>query len=173
MQFLDAGGATLTSYPWMLVADTGAAKDGWFDENAWDLADVSIAKGDSVLINTKNAQVIVKMAGEVANQAITKTSVAGFNWSGNVTPVSINIQDIQLTGANVDSTGADNMQFLDAGGATLTSYPWMLVADTGAAKDGWFDENAWDLADVSIDEGQGVLINTKNAGVVINVKSAL
>ena len=121
------------------------------------------------------AQGEVKSANVVGYD--TLKSQEGFNWIapefleiGNNT---VNIQSIQLSGDGIDPAGGDNIQFLDAGGKTVASYGWLLAADTGADADGWFDEENWELADVSLAPGAGVLVNTVSSDVVITVDSAL
>ncbi len=119
------------------------------------------------------------MAVESANTVgfDTLTSQAGFNWIApeflSVGMNTVDIQSIQLTGQAIDPNGGDQIQFLDDGGATETSYGWILKADSGAAKDGWFDEDAWELAEVTIDAGQGVMISTQNSDVEISIPAAL
>ena len=173
IQILDEGGATIASYSWWPKADTvSGLKSGWVDGDTGDLADVMLDNGVSVLIEA-NDYSTVTIAGEVSTNDASVTSVAGFNWVGNPTPVAINIQDIQIDVADADVSYVDNIQILDAGGATIASYSWWPKGDTvSGLKSGWVDGDTSDLADVTLEPGQGVLLETQDAGITITVPAA-
>lgn len=154
LQILDEGGATSSMYYW--------TADGWFDENG-EKATETIAPGAGVLISTLMEDVKVTFSGAVATSPLTVTSVEGFNFVGNGTPVDVPAQSITLSGENVLEY-VDNMQILDEGGATEEMYYWTA--------DGWQDENG-ELCTKTIKAGDGVLISTLQAGVVITVPAAL
>ena len=78
----------------------------------------------------------------------------------------VNIQDIKLDFGTGEADGGDNIQVLDEGGATLASYYWMPADWTGAEQDGWIDEDG-NLANVTLTEGQGVLIDIVAAGTSV------
>ena len=105
----------------------------------------------------------------------TKTSEAGFNWIGpefrTVGYNTVNIHDIVLSGEAVDAGGADSIQFLNADGVTVESYDWLLAADSGEETDGWFDQGDWEKPTKTINQGNGVMIFTMAAGVIITVPS--
>ena len=171
LQILDEGGATIVTYNWFPGDWMGTDKDGWFDENS-ELANVTLDSGMSVLINCDTDGTVVKIFGEVGTADYETTAVAGFNFVGNTTPVTINIQDIQLDFGNGEAQGGDNLQLLDNGGATVTTYNWFPGDWMGTSTDGWYDENS-ELADVELAPGQGVLINADTDGTIISVPSAL
>ena len=154
IQVLDDGGATMETYLW--------TADGWIDINTFEAAEKTLAAGESVLIESANS-VKVTMAGEVGASDYTTTSVAGFNFVGNTTPVDIDIQAITLAG-DVNEYG-DNIQILDEGGATIETYLWTA--------DGWIDINTFETATKTITAGQGLLVETANSGVTITIPSAL
>ena len=154
IQILDDGGATTETYLW--------TADGWIDLNTFEAANKSLNAGSSVLIDTANA-IKVTMSGKVGTESYDTTSVAGFNFVGNTTPVAIDIQSIKLEG---DATEySDSIQVLDEGGATVETYLWTAT--------GWIDMNTFEDAAKTIDAGQGLLIDTANAGVKISFPSAL
>jgi hypothetical protein len=154
IQILDDGGATTETYLW--------TADGWIDLNTFEAANKSLNAGSSVLIDTANA-IKVTMSGKVGTESYDTTSVAGFNFVGNTTPVAIDIQSIKLEG---DATEySDSIQVLDEGGATVETYLWTAT--------GWIDMNTFEDASKTIDAGQGLLIDTANAGVKISFPSAL
>lgn len=154
IQVLDEGGATAEIYLW--------TADGWIDFNTFAQANVSLVAGESILVDTANA-VSATMAGEVGTTPYETTSVAGFNFVGNTTPVDIDIQTITLEGDYTEY--ADSIQILDDGGATAEIYLWTA--------DGWIDFNTFAPATKTIEAGLGLLIDTANAGVTITVPAAL
>ena len=172
IQILDDGGATVATYYYMTAETSGLEADGWVDGDAWALADVKIPYGASILLDTSNADVDLTFAGQVAEEDTEIESVAGFNFTGNNTPVEIGIQDILIQGENVTDAG-DNIQILDEGGATVATYYYMTAETSGLEADGWVDGDAWALADIKLAPGQGILIDTGNADVLIVIPSAL
>ena len=171
LQVLDEGGATIAIYNWFPGEWMGTTTDGWYDENS-QLANVTLTAGQSVLIDCADDGTVVKVFGEVATTDYATTAVAGFNFVGNTTPVTINVQDIQLDFGDGEATGADNLQLLDDGGATLAIYNWFPGEWMGTSTDGWYDENS-QLADFDLAPGQGILIDSGDAGTIIAVPSAL
>ena len=115
----------------------------------------------------------VTIAGEVSTNDTELATVYGFNFVGNSTPVPINIQDIQIDVADDEATGADNIQILDDGGATVATYYWMPAYAFGGTKSGWFDADASDLADVELAPGQGVLMDSTADGITITIPAAI
>lgn len=158
IQILDEGGATQTYYNWV----TGM---GWVDLNLMTPATATITPGAGILISTMQDGVVVTFSGAVSKDDLVTTSVSGFNFVGNSTPSPISIQDITISGEAVTDYG-DNIQFLDIGGATETFYNWISGM-------GWVDLNTFEPATETLQPGDGVLISTMNAGVVITVPSAL
>ncbi len=173
IQILDDGGATVAQYYWYpAAAIAGAEHSGWLDEDTGSLAMVTLANGLSVLVDSAD-DATVTVAGEVSTNVSETVSVAGFNFVGNSTPVPINIQDIQIDVSDDEVSGADNIQILDDGGATIAQYFWYPAAAMGTAKSGWLDEDTGTLADVELAPGQGVLLDASDAGIKITVPSAL
>ena len=138
----------------------------------WAFVNGTIPYGSGILLDTANADVAVTFAGQVASDDSEITSVAGFNFTGNNTPVSINVQDVTVGGENV-TDGSDNIQILDEGGATTATYVYMTAASSGFDADGWVDMDNWAFVDVTLTPGQGILVDTANAGVSIVIPSAL
>ena len=154
IQVLDEGGAGVEQYLW--------TADGWIDINTFEVASKTIPAGGSILVDTANS-VTVTMSGKVGTENYETTSVAGFNFVGNTTPVAIDIQDIKIEGDVTEYS--DSIQILDEGGAGVEQYLWTA--------DGWIDINTFELAERTIESGLGILIDTANSGVKITVPSAL
>ena len=100
-----------------------------------------------------------------------KTGVQNFNWVApefsDVGLTTIDIQNIQLSGAAVDPNGGDSLQILDSDGVTQSSFSWSDPDDTGTVT--WFDEDAWAPAEYSIGNADSVLIYCVNSGVGIKL----
>ena len=95
-----------------------------------------------------------------------KDTVTGFNFVipsfKAVNGGSVHIQDIKI--ANATDWG-DNIQVLDEGGATIATYYYASAEQSGAAADGWLDDTLA-LADVTLEPGQGILIDTVDVAEV-------
>ena len=78
---------------------------------------------------------------------------------------AIDLQSIKLDVADEDATGADNIQILDEGGATVSTYVWLPAEWVGGEKSGWMDDNG-DLASVALANGLGILIDSADDATV-------
>ena len=160
IQVLDEGGATIATYYYASAEQSGAEADGWLDDTL-ALADLTFASGQSVLIDTVDSAVLT-FAGQVSTEDTVVETVPGFNFVGNNTPVALNIQDIKITNA---TDWGDNIQVLDEGGATIATYYYASAEQSGAEADGWLDDTLA-LADVTLEPGQGILIDTVDVAEV-------
>ena len=160
IQVLDDGGATVATYFYATAEQSGAEADGWLDDTL-ALADVTFEPGQSILIDTADSAVLT-FAGQVSTEDTVVETVAGFNFVGNNTPVAVNIQDFTIVGA---TDWNDSIQILDDGGATVATYFYATAEQSGAEADGWLDDTLA-LADVTLDPGQGILIDTADVATV-------
>jgi len=80
----------------------------------------------------------------------------------NVGGGSINIQDIKISGA---TDWADNIQILDEGGATVSAYVYASAEQSGAAADGWLNDSG-ELADMTLEPGAGILVDTADVATI-------
>ncbi len=172
IQILDGDGNPVATYNWFPKSWFGGTQSGWIDGDTGDLADVDIDNGLSVLVDSvDNATVTV--SGEVSTNDAEVVTIAGFNFIGNSTPVSIDIQDFQIDVSDDDASGADNIQILDGDGNPVATYNWFPKSWFGGTKSGWIDGDTGDLAAVSLAPGQGVLFDSSADGVILTVPSAL
>ena len=157
LQILDEGGATLETFVWYPASWSGLDKDGWLNgEGA--LSDATVEAGKSVLINVQQDDTPITVSGEVKFEQSEINGVTGFNFVGNNTPVPLSVQDIKITVSEDVITGSDELQILDAGGATVNTYVWYPAAWSGLEKDGWLAEDG-SLLDMELAPGMGVLLN--------------
>lgn len=170
LQIMDDDSVAQTMYVYATADESGFDEDGWVNEEVTDLADVVLTPGQSVLIAT-SAEISILNSGEVATANTVVSSVAGFNSLGNNSPSPINIQDVKL-GAGATSWN-DNIQFLDTDSVAQTMYVYATADESGFDEDGWVNEDVTDLADVTIQPGEGFLVATANSGVSITLPAAL
>ena len=162
IQILDEGGATVATYMYATKEQSGFSADGWVAEDLTDLADVTFAPGQSILIDTADTAVLT-FAGQVSTEDTVVETVPGFNFVGNNTPVTVNIQDFTIVGA---TDWNDTIQILDEGGATVATYMYATKEQSGFSADGWVAEDLTSLADVELQPGQGILIDTADVATV-------
>ena len=167
IQILDEGGSTIAQYYYATADESGLEEDGWLTEGLDALADVTLDPGQSVIVETSEDAVVITYSGQVATADVPVPSVAGFNFVGNVTPASIDIQQIKLgEGA---SSWADNIQILDEGGSTIAQYYYATADESGLEEDGWLTEGLDALATVSLDSGLGIIVETESDDVTITL----
>lgn len=116
-------------------------------------------------LKSLSTDIIIHVTKDVGYQ--TKETGEGFNFFAPtflpMTGAGVQIQDLKIAGENV-SPLVDNLQILDAGGATTS----MLVWDDGSfIGEGWVDMDSMELATGVILPGQSILIDTASAGVSI------
>ena len=156
IQVLDEGGAGIAQYYYATAEESGYEADGWLSEDGGSLADVTFAAGQSILIDTADTATLT-FSGAVSTEDTVVETVPGFNFVGNNSPVSVNIQDIVIEGA---TDWVDNIQILDEGGAGIAQYYYASAAESGYEADGWLSEDGGSLADVVFEPGLGILIDT-------------
>ncbi len=162
IQVLDEGGSTVATYIYVSKAQSGFEADGWAAEDFSGLANVTFEPGQSLLIDTADAAVIT-FSGQVSTADTVVETVAGFNFIGNNSPVAIDIQDIVITGG---TDWNDSIQILDEGGSTVATYIYVSKAQSGFAADGWAAEDFSGLADVDLEPGLGVLVDTADVATI-------
>ena len=160
IQILDEGGSTIATYFYATAEQSGAEADGWLDDSL-ALADVTLEPGQSILIDTADSATLT-FAGQVATSDTVVETVAGFNFIGNNTPSPLNIQDITIVGA---TDWSDSIQILDEGGSTIATYFYATAEQSGAEADGWLDDSLA-LADVTLEPGQGILVDTADTAEI-------
>ena len=77
---------------------------------------------------------------------------------------SYDLQEIKLSGEGVLGEGAENIQVVDSDGNISATYMWISKDISGAEEDGWCDDS-FSLVDVSLIQGQSVLLYTEGDGV--------
>ena len=87
IQVLDEGGAGVAVYVYATKEQSGYTADGWLSEDGTDLADVTFAPGQSILIDTASPATLT-FAGAVSTEDTVSQRVPGFDFVGSYTPVA-------------------------------------------------------------------------------------
>lgn len=149
IQTLDTAGRTDKSFVWNdWMYETAC----WVDDNL-DVADYTLAEGASVWVQGASGYTI-QTAGEVATSDVTVELADGFVAVGNPFPVSVNIQDLIATGADLNDI---SIQTLDVAGRTDKSFIW---------NDWMYDSPCWvdddmNEANYQLAPGEGMWIQGK------------
>ena len=183
IQILDPLGNTLVKYSWVdeeeeYEDENGNISAGWLDGKTDELVnDVVLARGSSILLSAKSANVIITRAGEVSTNDVVISSVSGFNWVGNAFPVQGCLGKIKL-GATAQSY-TDNIQILDTLGNTIAKYSWVdeeeeYEDENGNISAGWLDGKTDELVNsMALSAGAGLIISTKSANTTITISPNL
>ena len=166
LQTLDDGGAVVSNYFYNDPAmDPAGEQTGyyWADETGAPV-DVNFSMGEGFLLYTASGDINYTVAGEVPEEAITLTSVAGFNFTGNPFPSALPLSNIVISdgGAGGIGWGTEIIQTLDDGGAVVDNY---FFNDPAMDPNGeqtdyyWADETGAQIS-VSLQPGDGVLLYT-------------
>lgn len=153
----------------MYVAAGELTESACWTEDFATAADIDFESGMSFIVDT-SAAVKVTVAGEVLTGDLTLTSVAGFNFIGNSSPSAFDIQKIKLSGTAATSW-SDNLQILDEGGATVTTYVWVAAGEL--TESACWTEDFATAATFDIEAGLGFIVDTAQGGVTITVPMAL
>ena len=150
-----------TTYGWL------QARGGWC-QGMVKVNDVTLLSGEAVCFNSKQENVMIRVSGAVELTPYSHALKTGFNLVGNMTPATINLQDIvpyvgetQLTGMNQVT-----LQKCNTDGSYATTYGWL------PARGGWCQGMA-KVENVTFEPGEAFCINVKVAGVVLKFKSPI
>ena len=166
IQILDAAGQVVGTYYWYNDGGPGYPA-GWLAFKGLVEAGISLQPGEAAFFYTNESGVTVKSSGEVPGE-ITH-AVSGFAMLGNGSPVTINVDQMTVSGSLDTKT---SIQVLDAAGQVVGTYYWYNDGGPGYPA-GWFDFNGLVEAGIQLGAGESVLFYTNETGVTMKVPSAL
>ena len=139
----ETGNMTDDAYFYVTEAQ-GYDHDGWVTEMLGDeyAENVTLTLGQGFYLYVgSGADVEVQYAGEVVKGNLTSEELPyGYNIVGNATPAPVNLQQIQLLGADVGDGASDYIEVWDeTGNMTDTAYFYVTEAQ-GYDHDGWVTE---------------------------------
>ena len=155
VQPLDAYGRTIASYYWYDSEDDGM--HGWYDDEGEYAEGVILPPGEGLYARAPDESFGLQSAGQVPTSDISVTLRFGAKIVVNSTPVSVNIQNVTVTGYSIEDGYADEevyVQPLDAYGRTIASYYWYDSEDDGMY--GWYDDEGELVEDFEITAGEFV-----------------
>ena len=157
IQILDRLGRMSEQYFWVDLPDDEIY--GWLDGDD-ELVDVTFAPGEGLWVNAPNSDYKIQTSGQVPTKDITVALRDGFKMVVNQVPVSINIQNLSITGYVGETAGDVDIQFLDRLGRMTDQYFWVDLPDDDIY--GWLDGDD-EMAEIEINPGAGLWINAPSA----------
>ena len=148
-----------TTYGWL------QARGGWC-QGMTKVDNVTLKDGEAVCFNSKLEGVVIRVSGSVEITPYSYALSTGFNLVGNMTPATINLQDIVPYSGETELGGMNQvtLQKCNADGSYATTYGWL------PARGGWC-QGMTKVEDVTFAPGEAFCINVKVAGVVLKFKS--
>ena len=151
------------------------ATDYYWGDLSGASATYSIAPGQAVAINTGDAGLTFRLSGDVPMGAVSFSSIADNNFTGNPFPQAIDIQAITISdgGNGGIGWGTENFSIWE-GIPTVRANSEFVYCDPSLDPDAQATDYYWgDLsgasATYSIAPGQGVVINTGEADLTITI----
>ena len=158
LQKMDATGAYLQVYNYR------KGKGGWCITNTLQ-EDVALTDGEAVCINNNTgAEIQLQVSGSVNVNPWSGTIPTGYSLCGNMTPVTININDV-IPYQNGEVYASNNkvlLQKMDTSGAYLQVYNYRK------GKGGWCITNTLQ-EDITLTPGEAFCVNN-NTGDAIQLK---
>ena len=159
---MDDTGTYLTTYNYR------KSKGGWC-QNANLKDDITIKNGEAVCLNnTSGSPLVMRMSGQVELTPQSYILPAGFSLLGNMTPVTINLNDVvpyyMVDGEWVVYPTINKIRLnkMDVSGTYLTTYNYRQ------AKGGWC-QNAALQQNITLNPGEAFCINN-TSGVEIQLR---
>ena len=171
---LDADGLlTGQNYSWQCGEATGLDYFAWIDESTGAEADYSFTNGTGFYLYADSEGLQLQTSGQVTVGAYTRELDQGYNFTGNFTPVDLDLQKITIEGSEGWST--EYIYGLDADGLlTGQNYSWQCGEATGLDHFAWIDESTGaEAVDVTIKAGQALYLYADSEGLVLKLPAVL
>ena len=161
LQKMDSTGTYLTSYNYRM------SKGGWCKTNTLQ-ENVTLVNGEAVCINNvTGADIQLQVSGAVNINPWSAEIPTGYSLCGNMTPKTININDI-VPYQNNEIYPSNNkvvLQKMDSTGTYLTSYNYRMT------KGGWCKTNTLQ-EDITLEPGEAFCLNNvTGAPITLKFKS--
>ena len=173
---LDTFGRTITLMYWADYSEAGDTWYGWYNAD-WDVEykDVTLAPGEGVWFKSPNANYKLVSSGEVLNETLPVTLIAGSQLCPNATPVTLKMSQVWMAGYGDEY--ADNgitCCKLDTFGRTITLMYWADYSEAGDTWYGWYNAD-WDVEykNEELAPGESVWLKSPTAGWTVNWPSPL
>ena len=156
VQILNEGGMGGTTYSWIDIGDDKF----WIDEEPIEKGQMTFDPGDGLWVQAPNENYKLQSNGEVLTAAggLAVTLRHGKKLVNNVTPVPVDLTDIEVTGYKGASEEEVKVQILNEGGMGGTTYSSI---DTGDEKF-WIDEEPIEPGALVIQPGESMWVQAPN-----------
>lgn len=159
IQTLDSIGRTVNQYFWADLPDDGIC--GWLNGDEELPDDVEFAPGSGLWVVSSDPTLSLQFAGQVPTSGIAVALRVGATTVANATPVSVNLQDIVVSGYEGENADTVNIQILDSVGRTTAQYFWADLPDDGIY--GWLDGDEEIPENVEFSAGEGLWVVSTDA----------
>lgn len=166
----DAG----VSYSWLSPDMSGEEDFCWFDIDNWErVEDFTVTDGMGFFIFTDAGNVKIQAAGSVKLGKYSKVLAAGYNLTGNFTPVEIDVQNLKIVGSEGNMT--EFIYFIDAEGQDAgISYSWLSPDMSGEEEFCWFDIDNWEPVEgCTVKPGEALFMFADEGGVSYELPAVL
>ena len=152
------GAMTDTAYFYVTEAQ-GYDHDGWVTEMMGDTyvdnVTLPLGQGFYLYVGSGN-DVQVQYNGEVTKGNLTSPELPfGYNIVGNATPVTVDLQQIQLLGANVGDGASDYIEVWNENGAMTDTAYFYVTSAQGYDHNGWVTEMMGDTYATNVEYAPG------------------
>ena len=171
---LDSDGLlTDQNYSWQCGDNTGLDHFAWIDEMTGEEADYTFTPGTGFYLYADSEGLKLQTCGQVTVGGYSRELDMGYNFTGNFSPVDLDLQEITLEGSEGWST--EYIYGLDADGLlTDQNYSWQCGDNTGLDHFAWIDEATGEEAEgVTIKAGQALYIYADSEGLVLKLPAVL
>ena len=172
IQVLNEEGGVKGTYYWYnaYAPDPVTYPAGWFLVDGLTPADIELKPGEAVFFYTEESGVTIQSCGQVPGE-ITN-DVAGYAMLGNGSPVTIDIDKVEVKGA---TDGKTSIQVLNEEGGVKGTYYWYnaYAPDPVTYPAGWFLVDGLTPAGIELNPGEAVFFYSEESGVTATVPAAL
>ena len=174
ISLMTAGGSSSDTYVYLLAGDAPDGKTaGWYDVNDGETyIKHTFAPGKGFIFNSDVEGVGLQTSGLVNLDAIKVPVSVGNTPIANPRAMSLNVQDIVMTGENVRS-GCHFISLMTAGGSSGDTYVYLLAGDAPDGKTaGWYDVNDGEtFIKHTFAPGEGFIFNSDVDNVTVEFKA--
>lgn len=169
---LDAEGIlTGEDFSWQCPDASGLDHFAWIDAEMEE-ADYTFTNGTGFYLYTDLEGVQLQTAGQVTVGAYTRELDQGYNFTGNFSPVDLDLQQITIEGS--EGWASEYIFGLDAEGIlTGEDYSWQCPDASGLDHFAWINADMEEATGVTIKAGQALYIYTDLEGVTLKLPAVI
>ena len=169
---LDADGLlTGEDFTWQCPDASGLDYFAWIDAEGAE-ADYTFAPGAGFYLYADSDELKLQTCGQVTVGAFTRTLVAGYNFTGNFSPVDLDLQDLKIEGS--DGWATEAIFGLDADGLlTGEDFTWQCPDASGLDHFAWINADGEEATGVTVKAGQALYLYADSDDLVLKLPAVL